>query len=70
MPNGTQPKMTPPVDEKQVLADLQAIHDRANFILPHLNKANAAFGGLDQHIADIQDIITKVQKAKAVYSQR
>jgi len=56
-----------PVDEAAVKAGLKQVSDAIDQLMPHVNKAQSAFGGLDEHIAALTDLKNKVAKARAVY---
>lgn len=60
-------KPVSPVDEKVVKAGLKDIADKIDILMPHINKAQTAFGGLDEHLATLQDLKAKVAKARSIY---
>jgi hypothetical protein len=56
-----------PVDEAAVRAGLKEVAKQIDTLMPHINKAQQAFGGLDDHQAALTDLKNKVAKAQAVY---
>lgn len=60
---------TSPVDEAAVKSGLKQVSDAIDALMPHVNKAQTAFGGLDAHVDALTDLKNKVAKARSVYGQ-
>lgn len=56
-----------PVNESEVRKNLKNLDAQIDALLPHLNKAHTAFGGLEDQLATLTDLKNKVAKARAIY---
>ena len=56
-----------PVDEAAVKKNLKTLDAQVDALMPHLNKAQTAFGGLDEHVATLTELKNKIAKARSVY---
>ncbi len=52
---------------KEVVSNLKDLEQRINILLPHINKAQTAFGGLENVQKSITDLQNRISQAKAVY---
>lgn len=65
------PSKVPPVEgvpsDHEVVTTLKGLSQKLDVIQPLLNKAQAAFGGMESAQKDVTDLRNRIAKAQSVY---